>query len=335
MRKRILLLILSIALLTSCGVVGQNTDEDALFPITVTLDWTPNTNHTGLYVAIDQGYFEDLGLDVTVIQPAENSAVSLTASGQAQFGFDAQDTMAAALAIDKPLDIIAIAAILQHNTSGIIARKGEGLDKPEGLVGNRYSTWNNPIELAIVENLVEAGGGNFDDVTLIPNTVTDEAAALRTDQTDAIWIFYGWSGINAELSDLDFDYYHLSDLNPVFDYYTPVLIANTTFLDEQPEEAKAFMAALSKGYEFAVEKPNEAARMLMDGDSTNSLSGAEDLVLASQAWLSERYMEEDVQFGYIDQARWDAFYEWLFEEGLIDQKLSSGEGFTNEFLPTE
>lgn len=328
----------SALLLTSLLAACQTTDKvdrDAGFPITISLDWTPNTNHTGIYVAEAKDYFAEAGLDVTIIQPAENSAVSLTASGQAQFGIDAQDTMAAALAIDEPLDVVAVAAILQHNTSGIISRAGEGLDTASGLVGKRYSTWNNPIELAMIEHLVTADGGQFADVTLIPNTVSDEAAALRSNQTDAIWIFYGWSGINAEQSGLDFDYYHFADLNPVFDYYTPLVIANQSFLDEHPEEAAAFISALSRGYNYAVDHPEEAANILIEGDDTGSLAGARELVQKSQAWISEQYKSGVEVWGQIDQARWDRFYTWLYEEGLIENELSPGSGFTNEFLPNE
>ncbi len=284
---------------------------------------------------MEKGYFEELGLDVTVIQPAENSAVSLAASGEADFAIDAQDTMAAALALDKPLNVVAVAAILQHNTSGIISRAGEGMDTPAGLAGKRYSTWNNPIELAMVENLVSDAGGDFSTVSLIPNTITDEAAALRAKQTDAVWIFYGWSGINAKLAGLDFDYYNLKDLNPVFDYYTPVVIANTDFLAEHPEESKAFMDALSRGYAYAIEHVEESAEILMDSDTTGSLRGAQELVLESQKWISEQYQAEAEQWGIIDPARWDAFYAWLFQEGLIENELSAGTGFTNEYLPGE
>ncbi len=314
---------------------GKGSDKSELFDITFSLDWTPNTNHTGLFVAIEKGYFEEQGLNVTVIQPAENSAVTLTASGEADFAIDAQDTMAAALALDKPLDVVAVAAILQHNTSGIISRAGEGMDTPAGLSGKRYSTWNNPIELAMVENLVTEAGGDFSTLNLIPNTITDEAAALNAGQTDAVWIFYGWSGINAELSELDFDYYNLKDLNPVFDYYTPVVIANTSFLAEHPEESKAFMTALSQGYEYAIENVEESAEILMNSDESGSLSGAKELVLESQKWISGQYRADTKQWGIIEAGRWDAFYAWLFEEGLIEKELPSGTGFTNDYLPNE
>ena len=89
--------------------------------ITFCLDWTPNTNHTGLYVALAKGYYEDAGLDVEIVQPPENGAALMCAAGQAQVAIEAQDTMAASLALDEPLGITAVAAVIQHNTSGIIS----------------------------------------------------------------------------------------------------------------------------------------------------------------------------------------------------------------------
>ena len=104
-----------------------------LEPITFVLDWTPNTNHTGVYVAMDQGYFEEAGFDVQVVQPPEDGAEVLVALGNAQFGVSFQDYIAPALVGENPLPITAVAAIIQHNTSGIISRKGEGMDTPKGL----------------------------------------------------------------------------------------------------------------------------------------------------------------------------------------------------------
>ena len=115
------------------GMVGCSTNQkkknsEKLEDVTIVLDWTPNTNHTGLYVAQKLGYFKKAGLNVKIIQPPEDGASVLVASGQAQFGIDFQDYMAAALTGDEALPITAIAAIIQHNTSGIISLKGKGID---------------------------------------------------------------------------------------------------------------------------------------------------------------------------------------------------------------
>ena len=319
--------------LTFSMVPAAFADEaEELTKITFCLDWTPNTNHTGLYAAQALGYYEEAGLDVQIVQPPENGAVLMCAAGQAEFAVDAQDTMAASLDLEEPLGVTAVAAILQHNTSGILSRAGDGIDSPAGLEGKVYSTWESPIEMAMIRYCMEQEGADFDKVTLIPNDITDEPAALAANQTDAVWIFYGWGGVNAEVEGVDCDYWNFSDISPELDYYTPVLLANNDFLEESPDTAKAFLEATAKGYAYAAEHPQEAADMLIDGDSTGSLKGSEELVYASQEWLSGQYIADAEAWGVIDPERWDAFYGWLYENGLTAHDLT-GTGFSNEYLP--
>lgn len=311
---------------------AQSVPAEEPAKITFCLDWTPNTNHTGIYAAQALGYFEEEGLDVEIVQPPENGAVLMCAAGQAQFAIDAQDTMAAALDQDEPLGITAVAAMIQHNTSGILSRAGDGIDSPKGLEGKVYSTWESPIEMKMIEYVMAQDGGDFSKVTLIPNDITDEPAALAARQTDAVWVFYGWSGINAQVEGVDCDYWSFADISPELDYYTPVIVANDSFLEESPDVAKAFLRAAARGYEYAASHPKEAADMLIEGDSTGSLSGSEDLIYQSQEWLSGRYIDDADRWGVIDEDRWNAFYGWLSENELTQHDLT-GKGFSNEFLP--
>ena len=145
-------------------------------------------------------------------------------------------------------------------------------------------------------------------------------------------IFQGWGGINADVEGVDCDYFAFSDINPVFDYYTPVIIANNDYLAENPDQAKAFMEATAKGYEFAAENPDESAQILIDGDNTGSLKDAEDLVKKSQEFLSTKYIDDAESWGVIDADRWNAFYKWLYENQLCDKDLT-GVGFSNDYLP--
>ena len=334
--KKILAVFLCAGMLLSFASCADKSQGDAngedLEKITLCLDWTPNTNHTGIYVALAKGYFKEAGLDVTVVQPSESTSAAMCAAGQAQFAVEAQDTLAAAFTTDEPLGVTAVAALLQHNTSGIISRKGEGMDRPKGLENHTYSTWDSPIELAMLKAVVEKDGGDFSKVKLIPNNITDEAGALTAHETDGVWIYYGWSGIAAELSGLDFDYFSFIDIDPVFDYYTPILIGNNAYMEQNPDSTKALLAALKKGYEYAIANPEEAAQILVDGDTTGSLKDSLELVTASQKWISGQYKAEVEQWGYIDPARWDAFYQWLWDNQLIEKELPAGTGFTNEYL---
>ena len=301
--------------------------------ITFVLDWTPNTNHTGVYAAIANGYFADEGLDVEVVQPPEDGAEVLVGSSKAQFGVSFQDTMAPTLVGDNVLPITAVAAVVQHNTSGIVSRKGEGMDRPKGMEGHKYATWDLPVEKAMLKNVVEADGGDFSKVQLIPSTVTDEVSALQSKSVDAIWIFYGWAGVACEVAGLDTDYFAFKDINPVFDYYTPVIIANNDYLKAHPDTAKAFMRALSKGYEYAAENPEQAADILIK--QCPELEGSRDLVVASQKYLSPLYIDDAAQWGVFDAKRWNGFYDWLNDNGLSTAAIPENTGFTNDYLPTK
>ncbi|MBR3847857.1 MAG: ABC transporter substrate-binding protein [Oscillospiraceae bacterium] len=329
--KKILALFLAVLLvvgLIGCENTVEKTEAEA---VTVVLDWTPNTNHTGIYVAAAKGYFEDAGLAVEIVQPPEGGAEALVASGKAQFGVSFQDSLAPAFIGENPLPITAVAAVVQHNTSGIISRAGEGMHTPKGLEGKKYATWDLDVEKATIRDVMEADGGNFDKVELIPSTVTDEVSALQSKSVDAIWVFYGWAGVACDVAGLDTDYFEFADIDPAFDYYTPVIIGNNDWLEENPETAKAFVAALSKGYTYAAENPKEAADILME--AAPELKSNSALVYASQEYLSKEYIADANRFGEFDANRWAAFYNWLNDNNLLEEKIDPNGGFTNEFLP--
>ncbi len=229
------------------------------------------------------------------------------------------------------MPVTAVAAVIQHNTSGIISRKGEGMHTPKGLEGKKYATWDLDVEKETIRDVMDADGGNFDLVELIPSTVTDEVSALKSGSVDAIWIFYAWAGIACQVAGLDTDYFEFADINPVFDYYTPVIIGNNAWLEENPETAKAFIEALSKGYTYAVESPKEAADILME--AAPELKSNSELVYASQEYLASEYIADASKWGEFDPDRWAAFYNWLNEKNLLEDKINPSFGFTNDYLP--
>lgn len=329
--KRLIALLLSFLLIFSFSACSSTADTDKQETITLVLDWTPNTNHTGIFVAQTMGYFKEEGLNVEIVQPPEDGAVSLVASGKAQFGVSFQDSLAPAFVGEATMPVTAVAAVIQHNTSGIISRAGEGIDTPKGLEGKKYATWDLDVEKETIRDVMDADGGNFDLVELIPSTVTDEVSALQSRSVDAIWIFYGWAGIACQIAGLDTDYFEFADIDPVFDYYTPVIIGNNTWLLENPEASRAFLAALSKGYNYAVENPAEAADILME--AAPELKSNSALVYESQKYLANEYIADAARWGEFDPKRWSDFFVWLNENNLLENKIDPSHGFTNDYLP--
>lgn len=330
--KKLLAIILACTLIAAvfagCGGNDKKNDESKT-KVSFVLDWTPNTNHTGLYVAQEKGYFADAGLEVDIIQPPEDGAEMVVGTNKAQFGVSFQDSMLPAIVGDDAMPIEAVATLVQHNTSGIISLKGQGMDKPKGLEGKKYATWDLPIEKATLKQVVEDDGGDFSKVQLIPSTVTDEVSALQSKTVDAIWIFYGWAGVATEQAGLETDYFAFKDIDPVFDYYTPVIIGNTTWMKDNPDTAKAFLEALKKGYEYAIDKPEESAEILLKYAPELD----KELVVASQKYLSKEYKSDVDRWGYIDPARWNAFYDWINKNKLAEETIPENHGFTNDYLP--
>ena len=142
----------------SLGACSSKSQEEAK-TIDFILDWTPNTNHTGLYVALEKGYFEEEGVKVDIKLPSEDSSSDLVINGKAPFAIYFQDSMAKKL--EKGAGITAVAALVENNTSGIISAGDAGILSPKDLVGKKYGTWNDPIELAMLETLVSDEGGDF------------------------------------------------------------------------------------------------------------------------------------------------------------------------------
>ena len=319
--KRFIVVVGLILLLSGCGRAAKPGI------VRFVLDWTPNTNHTGLYVAQEKGWFAEEGLVVEIHQPPEDGAVVLLASGGAEFAVDFQETLGPALAKPDPLPVAAVAAVINHNTSGILSLKETGVRSPKDLMGKRFATWSMELVDDIVRYVVEADGGVFEQVDMIPNWATDAISALQTD-IDAIWVYYAWDGIAAEVRGVQTDYLDFASLDPILDFYTPVILTNTDYAAANPEEVRKFMRALSRGYDYAADHPAEAASILLK----HAPELDEELVRRSQEYLAARYRGDAPRWGEIDPARWDAFYGWMFERNLLEMDIR-GAGFTNAYLP--
>jgi ABC-type nitrate/sulfonate/bicarbonate transport system substrate-binding protein len=324
--KTILTLLFVICYLLFAG--GCSGKKKSPAHIRAVLDWTPNTNHTGLYVALDKGWFAEEGLTVEITQPPEDGALFLVGLGNAEFGVDNQEGIGPAIAREREaLPVTAVAAIISHNTSGIMSLAKHNIKSPRDLAGKRYESWETPLVTALIKEIVENDGGKFEDVIMVPNYSTDPLSALQTDM-DAIWVYYAWEGLAARVHGLDVNYIDLGKLAPHFDFYTPILAANTDWLKKNPETAKKFMRAVSKGYTFAMKNPAEAGEILLK--HAPELGRA--LVMRSQEYLASRYQQDVPRWGEIDPERWSAFFRWMYERGLLEKDIGAG-GFTNEFLP--
>lgn len=146
---------------------------------------------------------------------------------------------------------------------------------------------------------------------------------------DFAWIYYGWTGVEAELRGIDLDMLYLTDYSEKLDYYTPVITTNETMLEENSETVRSLLAAVTKGYQYAISHPAEAADILID--KVPDLDP--ELVKASQEWLSPKYQDDATRWGEQRPEVWRNYSDWMFENGLLERELDVESAFTNEFLP--
>ncbi|VWL85296.1 ABC transporter substrate-binding protein [Oceanivirga miroungae] len=301
-------------------IISSLTFSSDLKEVTFALDWTPNTNHTGIYVASYNGYFKKRGLKVNIVQPGDESNAVIVGTGKAEFSIYFQPNMLGKL--KKGVPIKAIAAVIKDNTAGIMVLKNKNTKSPKDLKNMRYASWMDPIDDKTVEDVIGAKpnilpfGDVYDPVTIMKNNIFDY-----------LIVYYAWDGINAKIKNVPVDFYFLKDYNKDLNYYSPVLITSDNLIKNDPKLVQDFLDAAKEGYEFAIKYPEKAAeifvKMVPESD--------EKLILESQKWISKKYNPSG-KWGEIDINRWDNFYNWVYKNKLTDKKVPSSYGVTNEFI---
>src|SRR5665648_374269 len=331
MKKKLLpILIISILSLSGCGTGTTTPASPTTKPLTTVslmLDWTPNTNHTGLFVAQEKGYFAKEGLDVKFIQPSSSGNVEqLVGTGKTDFGVSQQEQVTTARANDVP--ILSIAAIIQHNTSGFASPTSKNILKAKDFEGKTYGGWGLPSEEAILKALMQKDNADFSKIKVVNIGEADQLTSL-TKNIDLTWIFYGWTGKEAELRKQTLNMIWLKDVDPALDFYTPVIITNEKMAQSQPEIVRSFTKHVSEGYQFAIKNPAESAEILIK----NAPEANPDLIRSSQAWLSPQYQAEATQWGLQKVEVWERYATWLVERKLLPKMIDPSKAYTNDYLP--
>lgn len=324
-----MMLILSMVLAVSLVGCGEKTtkEDSSLEPVTVVLDYLPNTNHTGLYAALDLGYYEEAGLDVNIIEPADGVTATLIAEGKGDFGISYQEDVIYALDSEEALPIKAIATIIQHNTSGFASYKDKNILSPKDFEGKIYAGWGAPSEEAVIKAVMDNAGADFSQLSMV--TSDGSGYSVLKDKVDLMWFYWAWDGIAAELAGVPVNYIELKELDPRLDYYTPVIITNNNLIENNPDLAKKFMEATAKGYEYAIENAVEAAKVIHQYAPDYDL----EMLTKSQEYLAEKYSEGAEAWGIMKDEVWQNYMEFMKDYDLIKNEIEPENCYTNTFLP--
>lgn len=307
-------------------------NKQTLIPFTVALDWTPNTNHTGMYVALQKGWYKEAGLDVKILPYGSVSPDVLVTSGKADVGVGSTESIVADAATGQP--VVSIAAILAHNTSGFIAL-ADSINRPKDLDNKIYGGFGAPYEGAVVGEMIkkDGGTGNFKNVTL------DVAAmdALKSKKIDFVWIFQGWEGIQAQREGLHTVFFPITSFG-IPDYYTPTLITSPQEINTKAALLKKFMQATKQGYDYAIAHPKESAQILIQATPKGTFPDT-GLVFASQEYVSKQYADKGEKWGVQKREFWHGYPQFMLDtQSVLDTtgkpvtQMNFDALYTNEFV---
>jgi ABC-type nitrate/sulfonate/bicarbonate transport system substrate-binding protein len=325
--KRIALLLLPIVLLAAgCG---SSQASSHLTKVTLMLDWTPNTNHSGFYLAKARGYYKQAGLDVKIVQPGQQDSLTALGSGSVNFAVSFQEELIPAQEQGVPVE--SIGAILSTNTSSLVSLASDNITRPRDLEGKTYGGSGGALEKQLVSNLVTCDGGDASKVKFANVDTTDYQNGLQRHQYDAAWLYNGWEVINLRDQNIPINTISFSDYkNCIPDWYTPLLAASRSEIAQKPAMVKAFMQATAHGYQDAIADPNAAADALLQG-----APGLDPkLVHASATYLAKYYAKPGEPWGYEDRDIWTRFGRYLQTAGLISKPVDVDTAYTNQFVPS-
>ncbi|TCJ96417.1 ABC-type nitrate/sulfonate/bicarbonate transport system substrate-binding protein [Nocardia alba] len=296
-----------LSLVTACGS-GAGSDQTIRFA----LDWTPNTNHSGLYVALQRGYFADAGLDVQVL-PYNNTAVdTVVDAGNAEFGISTHNSSTFARASGARIQ--SVLAPLQHWATGIGVRADRAdLASPKNLDGKTYAGFGDPGEKESLAQVIRNDGGTGEFTSVMLGSSAYEA--VYSGKADFTVSYLAWEGIEAEHHGTPMKYFRYTDYG-FPDAYAIVIDANEGWLAANPDRAKKFIQALQRGYQFAADNPDAAAKDLIEANP--GAFNDEKLVFDSQRMLAEQFMKDpNGRVGTQTLEQWSANSRFLYRAGLL------------------
>lgn len=306
----IIFIIVIIIILSKPKVTNDNSGK--LQTVTLAMDWTPNTNHTGIYVALEKGWYKEENIDLTILPFTSNlSPDVMVATKKADVGISSTEGVVTDAALGSP--VVSIAAIVESNTSALIALADSGIHHTRDLDGKIYGGFGAPYEEAVIKEIIkkDGGEGTFQNVILD----VDAMQALETGKIDFVWVFMGWDVINAERKGLKLVVFPINK-HGIPDYATPNFITHPDAVAERSKNIQKFMNVTRKGYEFAILHPEEAAKILIKQAPKGTFPD-ESFVMESQKYLSSRYALKGQPWGKQTKESWTAYPSFMLKQGAI------------------
>ena len=293
------------------------------------LDWTPNINHIGFFVAKDLGFYENLGIRINILDPSTDDYKITPAKkvelGESDFALCPFESVISYRTKSKPFDLIAVAAVLQKDLSAI-AVKNKAITSPKFLDNKTYASYGARYEDLIIKQMIINDGGNGTINIKYPNKLGIWETVMK-DKYDSTWIFLNWEGIEAKGKNIGLNYFKMSDFNIPYSY-SPVVVGSEKLLHENKELVKKFLLATREGFLFSLSNKIKSVEIL--GQYIPDYEKEVNLTDALEE-TAEAFIDNNV-WGKINDSNVKIFINWLLKNNIIDLSFHYKKLFTNNFL---
>jgi ABC-type nitrate/sulfonate/bicarbonate transport system substrate-binding protein len=305
--------------------------------VRLALDWTPNTNHTGFYVAQQNGWYRDAAIDLQFLPYASTSPETLVSAGGADCGISTQE--GATFAIAAGAKERSVMAILQHTATEIATRDDGSVTRPRDLDGKLYAGFGLPQEVPELQAVIRADGGSGDFRSATLDTAAYEA--LYSGKADFTITYSAWEALEAAERGVKLRTFAFTDYG-LPDSYAVVLVCNDDWLAAQPDAARRFLAASVRGFELAATDPVTASARLVAANP-GVFDANPKLPADSARFLADHdlYLDAEGRAGRQTGDQWAGFSGFLYGTGLLagpdgkplTTKPDFSTYFSNDYLP--
>ncbi len=299
--------------------------------ISLALDWTPNVNHIGFFVAHQLGFYKDKGIDFTWSNPIEDSYQMTPGKklelGRADFAIAPFETVISLNNKANKVNAVAVYAILQEDLSSIVTLADSSIDSPRLLDHKSYASYKARYEDHIVKQLIKNDQGLGELNILYPNKLGIWNTLLEG-KADSTWIFDNWEGVEAETKGVQLNKFKMQDYGIPYGY-SPVLLTQKEGMNEREDLYSNFIQATKQGYLFAQKERERAASILREYVTDYDLHHVD---LAKSLEATAPYLGDENTCGYMRSERVNAFLQWLVEHHLEDKIILQQALFTNKLL---
>jgi putative hydroxymethylpyrimidine transport system substrate-binding protein len=314
--------------LTACGEKSEDVSGERQ-PLSLTLDFYPNPDHAGIYMAQKLGYFDEAGLDVSVHTPSDPAApIKLVAAGQTDLSISYEPEVL--LAKEQGLDVLAVGAVVNRPLTSMIWLKKSGIDGVGDLRGKTIATAGIPYQDAYLKTILGRANLSPSEVNVVNVGFGLLPAILGGKAQAMLGGFSNVEGVDLRLRGSDPVITPVDKLG-VPSYDELVLVAKRERLEEDPQAIRLFLAALARGTAAAAKNPEAATKALLEAnpDLDPKLTKAE--VAATLPLLNPPLKGHP--YGYMDPAAWTKFTGWMRDNGLISSLPPTGSVLSNDYLP--